>query len=174
MTSESLTKKEKKKKNKLKRSLEMDDIPVKKQKLDLDMTEESEIGNEDDSLVNTASDVGGEILKKKKNKKNGAKNASQVNENKQQSVAEGNESKQQTESETKSDERTNETNDLTGSNEISEANVKKRKKRKKKKNNEEKKVKMSDERLKAYGINPKKYKYMSKEELFQFKNKDDQ
>ena len=173
VTSESLTKKEKKNKNKLKRSLETGDIPVKKQKLDLDMTEESEIGNENDIVVNTASDVAGEILIKKKNKKNKAKNVSKINENKQQSVSEGNESKQQTESETKSDKRTYETNDLTGPNEISESNVKKRKKGKKKKN-EEKKVKMSDERLKAYGINPKKYKYMSKEDLFQFKNKDDQ
>ena len=49
--------------------------------------------------------------------------------------------------------------------------VKKGKKRKKKRHHEDK-MKMSDERLKAYGINPKKYKYMKKEELFRFKAKE--
>lgn len=44
-----------------------------------------------------------------------------------------------------------------------------KKKRKNKKKNQ--KLQLSDERLKAYGINPKKYKYMKKEELFQFKGK---
>ena len=49
--------------------------------------------------------------------------------------------------------------------------VKKGKKRKKKRHHEDK-MKMSDERLKAYGINPKKYKYMKKEEMFRFKAKE--
>lgn len=43
------------------------------------------------------------------------------------------------------------------------------KKKKKNKNKEGQKLQMSEERLKAYGINPKRYKYMKKEELFQIK-----
>lgn len=50
---------------------------------------------------------------------------------------------------------------------------KKKKNRKKKKNKEGQKLKMSEERLKAYGINPKKYKYMKKEEMFQMKPRKD-
>ncbi|XP_045158400.2 protein KRI1 homolog [Mercenaria mercenaria] len=45
----------------------------------------------------------------------------------------------------------------------------KKKKKNKKKNKDGQKLKLSEERLKAYGINPKKYKYMKKEELFQIK-----
>lgn len=47
--------------------------------------------------------------------------------------------------------------------------VGKMKKKKKNKNKEGQKLQMSEERLKAYGINPKRYKYMKKEELFQIK-----
>ena len=39
------------------------------------------------------------------------------------------------------------------------------------KRSKKKKLQLSDERLKAYGINPKRYKYMKKEEMFQFKGK---
>lgn len=46
-----------------------------------------------------------------------------------------------------------------------------RQKKGKKKNKKNRKLQLSDERLKAYGINPKKYKYMKKEELFQIKSK---
>lgn len=42
---------------------------------------------------------------------------------------------------------------------------------KKKKKKDGQKIKLSEERLKAYGINPKKYKYMKKEELFQIQPK---
>ena len=55
---------------------------------------------------------------------------------------------------------------------LSKEQVKKGKKRKKKKQNEDRKVKMSEERLKAYGINPNKYKYMKTEEMFKFKSID--
>lgn len=53
---------------------------------------------------------------------------------------------------------------------LSKEHAKKGKNRKKKKHNEDRKMKMSEERLKAYGINPQKYKYMKKEELFKFKS----
>ena len=53
---------------------------------------------------------------------------------------------------------------------LSNEHVKKGKKRKKKKQNEDRKVKMSEERLKAYGINPNRYKYMKTEEMFKFKS----
>lgn len=45
----------------------------------------------------------------------------------------------------------------------------KKKKKKNKKNKSDRKLEMSEERLKAYGINPKRYKYMKKEELHQIK-----
>ncbi|KAL4236583.1 KRRI-Interacting protein 1 [Mactra antiquata] len=48
---------------------------------------------------------------------------------------------------------------------------KKKKKNKKNKKKGDQKLEMSEERLKAYGINPKKYKYMKKDEMFQMKPK---
>lgn len=51
-----------------------------------------------------------------------------------------------------------------------QTNEKRKKKNKnKKKNKDGQKLQLSEERLKAYGINPKKYKYMKKEELYQVK-----
>ena len=110
--------------------------------------------------------VAGEVEKKKCKKKNKLQNDSKTDKS--------NNKQNKTVNESEMKERINEAKVSTGSNETSEEAVKKRKKRKKKMNIEEKKVKMTDERLKAYGINPKKNKYMSKEELFPFKNKDDQ
>ncbi|XP_052774488.1 protein KRI1 homolog [Mya arenaria] len=57
-------------------------------------------------------------------------------------------------------------NDVTLDQKLSKAERRKLKNQRRK---EGKKLQMSDERLKAYGINPKKYKYMSKEELHQVK-----
>lgn len=51
----------------------------------------------------------------------------------------------------------------------SDVHLSKKKTHKKHKKHKGQKLQMSDERLKAYGINPKKYKYMKKEELFQIK-----
>ena len=129
---------------------------------------EDEVESEKDSAVRSP-DVAGEIKKKKRKKNKLQKSPVECNRT-DESKLEQNE----TFTEGEIEERTSKTKVSTGSNEMSEVTVKKRKKRKKKRQNEEKKVKMTDERLKAYGINPKKYKYMSKEELFQFKNKDNE
>lgn len=143
------SRKEKKRKKKLKAA----NMIVKKQKLDSDSVhnenelvtgDETEIGSSTNAAEIAPAFVTDHNQEKKKENKNLEKAATGQNE-------------------TKTDSQNLSSN-------------KKKKKKKKKKNqqfsNRDDKMHMTDERLKAYGINPKRYKYMKKEELFIFKNED--